>query len=137
MLKLTSTAPHRIVTETLIIPVCQDKDIHHSPVIRTLVRQALGIATFQGDKNEEVSLHQPADVKAKRVLFVGLGPHAELTPEHFRQAAGKGVRLAMHAAKAMPCWCCRTATWGTSGPGGSPGRHGGRRAAQQPLPVAL
>jgi leucyl aminopeptidase len=99
MLKLTSTEPHRIVTETLIIPVCQDKEIHHSPAIRTLVRQALDIDTFQGDKNEEVSLHQPADIKAKRVLFVGLGPHAELTPEHFRQAAGKGVRLAMHAAK--------------------------------------
>lgn len=99
MLKLTSTEPHRIVTETLIIPVCQDKEIHHSPIIRTLVRQALGIDTFQGENGEELSLHQPADIKAKRVLFIGLGPHAELTPERFRQAAGKGVRLAMHAAK--------------------------------------
>jgi len=52
MLKLTSTEPHRIVTETLIIPVCQDKDIHHSPVIRTLVRQALGIDTFRAIKTK-------------------------------------------------------------------------------------
>jgi hypothetical protein len=48
MLKLTSTEPHRIVTETLIIPVCRDKEIHHSPVIRTLVRQAWDIDTFPG-----------------------------------------------------------------------------------------
>jgi leucyl aminopeptidase len=99
MIKLTSTEPHRIPTETLIIPVCQDKDIHRSPSIRTLVRQALDIDTFRGEKGEELSLYQPLNIKAKRVLFAGLGRHSELTPERFRQAAGKGVRLAQHAVK--------------------------------------
>ena len=99
MIKLTSTEPGRIRTETLIIPVCPDRDMHRSPAIRSLARQALDFKTFQGEKGEHLSLYQPADIKAKRVLFIGLGPHAELTPERFRQAAGKGVRLAMHAAK--------------------------------------
>jgi len=99
MIKLTSTEPSRINTETLIIPVCPDLDMHQSPVIRALTRQALGSHTFQGDKGQELSLHQPLEMKAGRVLFTGLGPFSELTLERFRQAAGQGIRLSQHAAK--------------------------------------
>ncbi len=99
MIKLTSTEPGRINTETLIIPVCPDRDIHRSPVIRSLTRQALSSPTFQGEKGQELSLHQPLEMKARRLLFMGLGGHSELRLEGFRQAAGQGIRLSQHAAK--------------------------------------
>jgi leucyl aminopeptidase len=99
MIKLTSTEPGRISTETLIIPVCPDRDLHQSSLIRSLTRQALGTMPFQGEKGEELCLHQPLEMKARRVLFMGLGPYAKLTQERFRQAAGQGVRLSQHAAK--------------------------------------
>jgi len=99
MIKLTSTEPGRIKTETLVIPVCPDRDMHRSPTIRSLTQQALGCNPFQGEKGEDLSLHQPPEMKAGRVLFIGLGRHSELTLEHFRQAAGQGVRLSQHAAQ--------------------------------------
>ena len=50
MLKLTSTELSRINTETLIIPVCPDRDIHRSPTIRSLTRQVLGLQDVSGRK---------------------------------------------------------------------------------------
>ena len=43
----------------------------------------MGFKTFQGEKGEELSLHQPLEMKARRILFVGLGRHSELTPDAF------------------------------------------------------
>jgi leucyl aminopeptidase len=99
MIKLTSLAPGRINTQTLIIPVCPDRDIHRSPVLRELTRQARRIETYKGDKGEDLALHHLPEIKARRVLFMGLGHHDDVTLEQLRQAAGKGVRLAQHAAE--------------------------------------
>ena len=98
MIKLTSMEPTRIKTETLIIPVCPDRDIHRSSAIRSLTRQALAIHTYKGKKGTELVLHQLQDTKAGRVIFMGLGDRADLTTEGFRQAAGKGIHLAQHEA---------------------------------------
>jgi leucyl aminopeptidase len=97
MIKLTSSALGRIKTETLVIPVCPDQDLYPSPPIQPLVQQALGIKTFAGRKGDELILHRPPEVGAERVVFLGLGPQAELDLERFRQAAGKGVHLSRHA----------------------------------------
>ena len=97
MIKLTSSAIGRIKTENLIIPVCADQDLYLSPPIRPLVQQALAIKTFAGKEGDDLILYQPPEVNAERVIFLGLGPQAELNLERFRQAAGKGVRLSQHA----------------------------------------
>jgi leucyl aminopeptidase len=97
MIKLTSSAIDRIKTENLIIPVCADHDLYPSPPIQSLVRQALAIKTFAGKEGDELILHRPPEMNAERIVFLGLGPQAELDLERFRQAAGKGVRLSQHA----------------------------------------
>lgn len=98
MIKLTSMEPTRIQTETLIIPVCPDQAIHRSKTIRAWIRQALAVHTFQAKKGEDLALHHLPDVKAPRILFVGLGNQADVTLESYRQAAGTGIRLSQHAA---------------------------------------
>jgi leucyl aminopeptidase len=98
MIKLTSAAPESLKTETLIIPVCPDRDLYRSSAIQPLTRAALDIRSFKADKGEELILHRLPAVKAERVVFMGLGPQAEMTLEQFRQAAGKGIRVAQHAA---------------------------------------
>ena len=98
MIKLTSSALGRLKTETLVIPVCPDGDLYLSPPARSLTQQALAIKTFTGRKGDELMLYGPPEVGAERVVFMGVGPLADLTRDHFRQAAGQGTRLAQHAA---------------------------------------
>ena len=96
MIKLTSVELSRIRTDTLIIPICADQDIHRSATLRSLCRQAKGIKTFQAESGEVLTRHHPKGLKAQRIFFVGLGQHAELTLEKYRQAAGQGIRLSQH-----------------------------------------
>ena len=98
MIKTTSMEPGRIRTETLIVPVCPDGDLYRSAALLDLVRQALDIPTFKGKQGEELILYRMSDLKAERVVFLGVGPEAELTLERLRQAAGKGTARAQHAA---------------------------------------
>ena len=99
MIKLTSMEPGRINTETLIIPICADREIHRSAAIRSLSRQARDIQTFQAENGDVLARHHLGGFKAKRVLLIGLGRHSKLTLEMFRQAAGQGTRLSQHTAK--------------------------------------
>lgn len=97
MIKLTSSALGRLKTETLVIPVCPDRDLFPSPPAHTLTRQALAIKTFAARKGDELILYGPREVNAERVVFMGLGPQAELTLDDFRRAGGAGTSLAQHA----------------------------------------
>jgi leucyl aminopeptidase len=49
---------------------------------------------FKAESCETLLLHQPAGLKAKRLLIVGLGKVAKLTPHEVRKAAGTAVRFA-------------------------------------------
>jgi leucyl aminopeptidase len=49
---------------------------------------------FKAEPNETLLLHKPAGMKAKRLLLVGLGKLAKLTPHEVRKGAGTAVRFA-------------------------------------------
>ncbi len=49
---------------------------------------------FKAELNETLLLHKPAGIKAKRLLLVGLGKLAKLTPHEIRKGAGTAVRFA-------------------------------------------
>ena len=49
---------------------------------------------FKAEPCETLLLHQPAGLKAKRLLIVGLGKAAKLTPHEVRKGAGGAVRFA-------------------------------------------
>jgi leucyl aminopeptidase len=49
---------------------------------------------FKAESCETLLLHSPAGLKAKRLLIVGLGKAAKLTPHEVRKGAGTAVRFA-------------------------------------------
>jgi leucyl aminopeptidase len=54
----------------------------------------LGGGEFKAESCETLLLHSPAGLKAKRLLIVGLGKLAKLTPHEVRKGAGTAVRFA-------------------------------------------
>ena len=49
---------------------------------------------FKAESCETLLLHSPAGLKAKRLLIIGLGKAAKLTPHEVRKGAGTAVRFA-------------------------------------------
>jgi leucyl aminopeptidase len=91
MLHLTSLDLKKSKIETLAIPVCEDESIHDDPVIRAVIKNALRLKEFNGKKDEVVTLHDPPDVKAQRVVLHGLGKVEKIDREALRSMAGKTV----------------------------------------------
>lgn len=92
MLELISVDPKQDRIRTLVIPVCEDADIHDARPVAALAKKALALEEFSGKPEEEVVFHHPAELAADRVILMGVGPKAQADPETFRAAAGRGVR---------------------------------------------
>ena len=78
--------------ETLIIPVCEDKDIHDNQAISSLIKLTRKIKEFRGRPDDELILHNLPDVGSKRVIFMGLGELAKVDREALRVVAGRAVK---------------------------------------------
>ena len=92
MLHLKSADLKKQAVETLAIPVCEDKDIHEDPLIKAVVQKALALKEFSGKKDEEVTLYEMTDLKARRVIMLGLGKAEKLDLEALRCVAGRTVK---------------------------------------------
>ena len=92
MLSLKSIDLKKVKTETLVIPVCEDRDIHDDRIISSLITRAKKLKEFKGDKGEEVIFYTPPEIKADRVIFMGLGKLEKLNAESLRAFAGKAVK---------------------------------------------
>ncbi|MBC2696041.1 MAG: leucyl aminopeptidase [Desulfobacteraceae bacterium] len=92
MLELKSIDLKKVKTETLIIPVCEDKDIHDNSIISSLITRAKKLKEFKGNKGEEVIFYTPPEVKADRVIFMGLGDLEKLNAESLRTFTGRAVK---------------------------------------------
>ncbi|AOY57848.1 PepA: leucyl aminopeptidase [Desulfococcus multivorans] len=83
--------PKKDPLKTLIIPVCEDTDIHDNRSVGLLVKKAMALEEFNGKIEEEVVFHHPAEVSADRVIFMGAGPKATADTEVFRALTGRAV----------------------------------------------
>ncbi|MBT8352481.1 MAG: hypothetical protein KJO26_14775, partial [Deltaproteobacteria bacterium] len=92
MLQLKNIDLKKTKTETLFIPVCEDTQIYDNRAIVTIINQAKKLKEFKGEKNDEVILFGPAEIKAQRVIFLGLGKLAKIDFETIRSIAGKAVK---------------------------------------------
>jgi leucyl aminopeptidase len=92
MLQLKSADLKKQAIEVLAIPVCEDKDIHEDPLIKAVVQKALALKEFSGKKDEEVTLYDAPDIKARRVIMLGLGKAEKLDLEAWRCMAGRTVK---------------------------------------------
>jgi len=108
MLKLTSVDLKKVGIETLIIPVCEDKEIHDDATISLLIKKAKQLKEFTGKKDDEVIFYDLKEVKAKRVILTGLGKLEKIDPEALRAFAGRTVKKCMkinlpEVLLAVPC----------------------------------
>ncbi|MBT9329440.1 leucyl aminopeptidase [Paracidobacterium acidisoli] len=61
--------------------------------ISAAAQSVLAGGEFRAEANETLLLHAPAGLKAKRLLLVGLGKVAKLSPQEARKGAGTAVRF--------------------------------------------
>ena len=97
MLQLTSLPISRIKAETLIVPVCEDRNLFHAPALKKLAASVKPIKTFTARAGECLSQYRPPGLAVERVIFAGLGASGDLTRERLRRAAGQSIRRAWHA----------------------------------------
>jgi len=95
MLHLKSADLQKVKTETLVIPVCEDKDIHDDKTITSLIRRAKKLKEFNGKKGDQVAFYNLPDIKAVRTIFMGLGKREKVDLEALRATAGKAVKQAV------------------------------------------
>jgi leucyl aminopeptidase len=92
MLHLKSADLKKQPIEILAIPVCEDKDIHEDPLIKAVVQKALVLKEFSAKNDEQVTLYDVPDIKARRIIMWGLGKSEKLDLEALRSMAGKIVK---------------------------------------------
>lgn len=92
MLRLKSVDLKKTKIESLVIPVCEDKNIHEDKTILSLIRNAKKVKTFNGDKDDEVILYNLSEVKARIIFLLGLGKIEKVNMESLRTMAGKAVK---------------------------------------------
>ena len=92
MLYLKSVDLKKEKIESLVIPVCEDKNVHEDKTIQALIRKAKKIKAFKGGKDDEVVLYNPSGIKAESVIFLGLGKHGKIDMESMRAMSGKAVK---------------------------------------------
>jgi leucyl aminopeptidase len=102
--KLAYQDPATVATPLLAVfavDIATGKDASPSPALLTtsdaLANAAapwLASGEFKATLGETLLLHAPASVKAERLLIIGLGKAAALTPHELRKGAGVAVRFA-------------------------------------------
>jgi len=104
--ELSFSAPSQIQTELLAIAAVDTqtaKGPDAKPQVELLTSDAevkkaaaavLSSGEFKAGANETLLLHAPAGLKAKRLLFVGLGKQSKVNVHSVRSAAGTAVRFA-------------------------------------------
>ena len=92
MLKLISGEIQKKKAQCLVVPVCEDAEIHDNSAIIGLIETARNIKEFKGKKDDTVVFYDPPDSKLERILFIGLGKLEKIDQEALRSFAGKSVK---------------------------------------------
>ena len=92
MLQLKTVDLKKTKTETLVIPVCEDTQIYDNSAIVSIINKAKKLKEFKGEKNDEVIFFSPLEIKAERVILLGLGKLDKIDLEVLRTVAGKAVK---------------------------------------------
>jgi leucyl aminopeptidase len=97
MITFTSVSVHLSKMEMLAVPVSEDGILHDEPGVQALVARATALKEFSGEKDQQVTLHDPLESHIRRCLVLGMGPQKKLCAESFRTMAGKAVQAAINA----------------------------------------
>lgn len=92
MIHLTSVDPANETCDTLVVPVCEDIDIHSNSILKELIQSAKKMPEFKGEPGDEIIFYAVPKIKATRVVLGGLGKSDALTAEKLRCFSGKVVK---------------------------------------------
>jgi leucyl aminopeptidase len=92
MLSLKAVDLKKVKIESLVIPVCEDRNIHEDETICSLINSAKKIKAFKGKKEDAVVLYHLSDVKTENITFLGLGKLEKVDAESLRAVAGRAVK---------------------------------------------
>ena len=104
MLGLTSIDLAKLKTDILAIAVCEDENIHVDPIIEAVIRRALKLKEFNGEKDDTVTLYDVPNIKARRVILWGLGKLEKIDREALRSMAGKTVKYCINKKLTSLCF---------------------------------
>ena len=68
MLCLISDNIPKTQTQTLVIPVCEDEQIHDDKAALALIAKGLKIDEFKGKKDDQIVFYDPPDMAAAREI---------------------------------------------------------------------
>ncbi len=83
-------------TAAIVIPVCEDKNIHTEKTIISLVKKAKTIKQFKGRGDDELILYHLQDLGAPCVILLGIGKAADADAEVWRVFASKAVKMGIN-----------------------------------------
>jgi leucyl aminopeptidase len=92
MLRFVSGDVSKLKTDAFIIPVAEDALLHENGQIMKLVEKSKAALEFKGAKGDELTLYNLPDLKAPRLIFLGLGKKDKIDTESFRAVCGKAVK---------------------------------------------
>lgn len=108
MLTFETSDLKKTAFEVLAVPVCENAVIHQNRVLASLVKKALQKSGFDGRKDQQITFYDPRDIRARQVLFVGLGKRVDLNAEVLRRMAGQAVKTAIKGKAGTICFATPT-----------------------------
>jgi leucyl aminopeptidase len=90
MITLSAADPGKTRIDTLVIPICEDKDLHLGPVA-DLVQAVRRDQALTGESGERLTCLQPEGNPVRCAVFFGLGKAGDLDAEAWRKFAGRAV----------------------------------------------
>ena len=97
MLKLRAADLQTQKIETLIVPACEDKEIHTDRLIKKIIQKALKLKEFKAEEGDVVTLYDIQDLPIERMICVGLGKFEKIDHEVLRSFCGKAVNRCIQA----------------------------------------
>ncbi len=92
MLKLQSVNLKKDRMETLVIPVCEDRQLHENKTLTALIAEAEKFQEFAGGKKDELIFYSFPEINTGHILFLGIGKFKDLTTGTLREVSGRAVK---------------------------------------------
>ena len=93
MLEIKTVNLARTKVETLVVPVCEDHEIHTDKTVKAIIDSAQAFQEFTAKPGMVFTYFQPTETRITRAVFFGLGKAEDLTVDTFRSVAGKAVKF--------------------------------------------
>lgn len=79
-------------TDILVVPICEDSEIHSNRSVVALIKKIEHYREFKGEKKQTLLLYKDDGFSAPRVLLMGMGKFENFDLEALRQTCGRAVK---------------------------------------------